>query len=47
MKDRTNKDHLDPAWDIQPDHAGMFIVMQLLGALLATLLMRRLLNDHQ
>jgi glycerol uptake facilitator-like aquaporin len=32
---------------IQPDHAGMFIVMQLLGALLATLLMRRLLNDHQ
>ena len=32
---------------IQPDHAGMFIVMQLLGALLATVFMRRLMMDHQ
>ncbi len=32
---------------IQPDHAGMFIVMQLLGALLATVFMRRLMKDHQ
>jgi len=32
---------------IQPDHAGMFIVMQLLGALLATVFMRGLIKDHQ
>jgi len=32
---------------IQPDHAGMFIVMQLLGALLATVCLQRLLKDHQ
>ena len=32
---------------IQPDHAGMFIVMQLLGALLATVFMRSLIKDHQ
>ena len=32
---------------IQPDHVGMFIVMQLLGALLATVFMRRLMKDHQ
>ena len=32
---------------IQPDHAGMFIVMQLLGALLATVFMRSLIKNHQ
>ena len=32
---------------IEPEHVGMFIVMQLLGALLATLLMQRLLNDPE